>query len=101
MCGRNEELGLEAVAELGEDRASWFTVDVTDAEAVGALPAAVMARLGRLDAVVNNAGRFGGGPAVELTPEGIHEGIDTKVAGAVGLVRAALPRCARATRRAW
>ena len=50
-----------------------------------------MGRLGRLDAVVNNAGRFGGGPAVELTPEGIHEGIDTKVAGAVGLIRAALP----------
>jgi len=91
MCGRTEELGLEAVAGLGEDRASWFTVDVTDPEAVGALPAAVMGRLGRLDAVVNNAGRFGGGPAVELTPEGIHDGIDTKVAGAVGLVRAALP----------
>jgi NAD(P)-dependent dehydrogenase (short-subunit alcohol dehydrogenase family) len=91
MCGRTEELGLEAVAELGEDRASWFTVDVTDPEAVGALPAAVMGRLGRLDAIVNNAGRFGGGPAVELTAEGIHDGIDTKVAGAVGLVRAALP----------
>ena len=27
MCGRNEELGLEAVAELGEDRGStrWST----------------------------------------------------------------------------
>jgi len=62
MCGRNEELGLEAVAELGEDRASWFTVDVTDAEAVGALPAAVMGRLGRLDAVVNNAGRLAAVP---------------------------------------
>jgi NAD(P)-dependent dehydrogenase (short-subunit alcohol dehydrogenase family) len=91
LCGRDEARGREAVAELGADRASWFTVDVTDPEAVGALPAAVVGRFGRLDALVNNAGRFGGGPAVELTPEGIHEGIDTKVAGAVGLVRAALP----------
>ena len=28
MCGRTEELGLEAVAELGEDRASWFTAEL-------------------------------------------------------------------------
>jgi 3-oxoacyl-[acyl-carrier protein] reductase len=95
LCGRDAELGAQAVEELGADRASWFTVDVTDPEQVGALPAAVVGRLGRLDAVVNNAGRFGGGPAVELTPEGIHEGIDTKVAGAVGLIRAALPALRR------
>jgi NAD(P)-dependent dehydrogenase (short-subunit alcohol dehydrogenase family) len=91
LCGRDAALGMEAVEELGADRAAWFTVDVTDAEQVGGLPAAVVARLGRLDAVVNNAGRFGGGPAVDLTFEGIGEGIDTKVAGAVAMVRAALP----------
>jgi NAD(P)-dependent dehydrogenase (short-subunit alcohol dehydrogenase family) len=79
------------VEELGADRAAWFTTDVTDAGAVAALPDAVAGRFGRLDAVVNNAGRFGGGAAVDLVPEGIHEGVDTKVAGAAGLVRAALP----------
>lgn len=95
LCGRDEALGMQAVAELGEDRAAWFTADVTDAAQVAALTDAVVARLGRLDAVVNNAGRFGGGPAIELTADGIHEGIDTKVAGAVGLVRAALPALRR------
>ena len=95
LCGRDAELGAEAVAELGADRAAWFTVDVTDADQVGSLPGAVVGRFGRLDAVVNNAGRFGGGPAVELTQEAIREGVDTKVAGAVGLVRAALPALRR------
>src|SRR5918997_528959 len=79
LCGRDEARGMDAVAELGADRASWFTVDVTDDEAVAALPGEVAGRLGRLDAVVNNAGRFGGGPAIELTADGIHEGVDTKV----------------------
>jgi NAD(P)-dependent dehydrogenase (short-subunit alcohol dehydrogenase family) len=95
LCGRDASLGAQAVEELGADRATWFTADVTDAEQVAALPAAVVGRLGRLDALVNNAGRFGGGPAIDLEPAGIHEGIDTKVAGAVGLVRAALPALRR------
>jgi 3-oxoacyl-[acyl-carrier protein] reductase len=95
LCGRDAALGAQAVEELGADRATWFTADVTDAEQVAALPAAVVGRLGRLDALVNNAGRFGGGPAIDLEPAGIHEGIDTKVAGAVGLVRAALPALRR------
>jgi 3-oxoacyl-[acyl-carrier protein] reductase len=91
LCGRDAQLGAAAVADLGAARAAWFTADITDPDAVAALPGAVVARFGRLDAVVNNAGRFGGGPAVELTASAIGEGIDTKVAGAVGLVRAALP----------
>jgi NAD(P)-dependent dehydrogenase (short-subunit alcohol dehydrogenase family) len=95
LCGRDESLGAEAVAELGADRAAWFTADVTDPERVAALPGDVVARLGRLDAVVNNAGRFGGGAAIDLQAKGIHEGIDTKVAGAVALVRAALPALRR------
>jgi 3-oxoacyl-[acyl-carrier protein] reductase len=95
LCGRDEALGLETVAELGADRAAWFTVDVTDPEQVGALPPAIVGRLGRLDAVVNNAGRFGGGPAVDLTPDRIRDGIDTKVAGAIGVIRAALPALRR------
>jgi 3-oxoacyl-[acyl-carrier protein] reductase len=95
LCGRDAALGAQAVEELGADRATWFTADVTDAEQVAALPAAVVGRLGRLDALVNNAGRFGGGPAIDLEPAGIHEGIDTKVAGAVGLIRAALPALRR------
>src|SRR5215218_7000687 len=78
LCGRDAALGAEAVAELGEQRAAWFTTDVTNAASVAALPDAVAERFGRLDAVVNNAGRFGGGSAVDLVPEGIHEGVDTK-----------------------
>jgi NAD(P)-dependent dehydrogenase (short-subunit alcohol dehydrogenase family) len=48
-------------------------------------------RHGRLDGVVNNAGRFGGGPIADLTPEALREGVDTKVIGALAVVQAALP----------
>ena len=95
LCGRDAALGAETVAELGSGRAAWFTCDVSDPEDVAALPGAVVERFGALDAIVNNAGRFGGGAAIDLTPDAIHEGVDTKVAGAVGLVRAALPALRR------
>src|SRR5204863_119858 len=54
---------------------------------------------GRLDAVVNNAGRFGGGPVLELTDDALHEGLDTKVAAGLRVVRHALPHL-RASDRA-
>jgi NAD(P)-dependent dehydrogenase (short-subunit alcohol dehydrogenase family) len=95
IVGRDAAAGEETVAELGADHAAWFTCDVTDPEQVQGLTAAVVARLGRIDAVVNNAGRFGGGPAVDLTYEALREGIDTKVAGAIAVVRAALPALRR------
>jgi 3-oxoacyl-[acyl-carrier protein] reductase len=37
--------------------------------------------------VVNNAGRFGGGPVIELSDEALHEGLDTKIAGALRVLR--------------
>jgi NAD(P)-dependent dehydrogenase (short-subunit alcohol dehydrogenase family) len=95
LCGRDAALGERVAEELGPGRAAWFTADVSNAAQVAGLPARVLERLGRLDAVVNNAGRFGGGQAIDLVPEGIHEGIDTKVGGAVGLIRAALPELRR------
>jgi 3-oxoacyl-[acyl-carrier protein] reductase len=95
LCGRDEALGERVARELGPDRSAWFTADVSNASQVARLPDRVADHFGRLDAIVNNAGRFGGGQAIDLVPEGIHEGIDTKVAGAVGLVRAALPELRR------
>jgi NAD(P)-dependent dehydrogenase (short-subunit alcohol dehydrogenase family) len=58
-----------------------------------------VAAFGRLDAVVNNAGRFGGGPVLELTDEALSEGLDTKVAAGLRVVRHALPHL-RASDRA-
>jgi NAD(P)-dependent dehydrogenase (short-subunit alcohol dehydrogenase family) len=89
FCGRDETAVLAAQRALGE-HAAGFPADVEDDASVHGLVQATVARFGRLDAVVNNAGRFGGGPALGLTDEAVHEGLNTKVAGAVRVVRHAL-----------
>ena len=91
ICGRRDEAaGTEAAERLGP-RAGAFTADVRRDDDVRRLVVEVVERFGRLDAVVNNAGRFGGGPVAELTDERLHEGTDTKIVGALRVVRHALP----------
>ena len=91
VAGRGAEPLRETVAELEPGRADWITCDVSDPGQVTAMVEEVVARHGRLDGVVNNAGRFGGGPIVDLTPQALREGVDTKVVGALAVVQAALP----------
>jgi NAD(P)-dependent dehydrogenase (short-subunit alcohol dehydrogenase family) len=94
ICGRDEAAGVEAAERLGSG-AGAFTADVRRDDDVRHLVAAVVERFGRLDAVVNNAGRFGGGPVAELSDERLEEGTDTKIAGALRVVRHALPHLRR------
>jgi NAD(P)-dependent dehydrogenase (short-subunit alcohol dehydrogenase family) len=89
ICARGEEACVAAADELGESAAG-LVADVRDDAAVGVLVEQVVARFERLDAIVNNAGRFGGGPVVDLGDERVHEGLDTKVTGALRVVRHAL-----------
>ncbi len=91
ITGRNEAACRDAVAVLGEARSSYWLCDVADSLAVARMVAEVAERHGRLDAVVNNAGRFGGGPIIELGADALREGLDTKVVGALAVVQAALP----------
>jgi NAD(P)-dependent dehydrogenase (short-subunit alcohol dehydrogenase family) len=91
VVGRGAEACAETVRELGEDNACFLTCDVSDPEQVAGMAAEAMAWRGRLDGVVNNAGRFGGGPIMDLTPEALREGVDTKVIGALAVVQAVLP----------
>jgi 3-oxoacyl-[acyl-carrier protein] reductase len=90
VIGRGADACREAARELGEG-ATWLTCDVSDPAQVRAVVDEAVAWRGRLDGVVNNAGRFGGGPIVNLTPEALREGVDTKVVGALAVVQAALP----------
>jgi NAD(P)-dependent dehydrogenase (short-subunit alcohol dehydrogenase family) len=80
----------QAASSLGSG-ATGFCADVSEPGTAARLVAEIVDQLGRLDAVVNNAGRFGGGRAVDATTESYREGIDTKVIGPLDLVRAALP----------
>jgi NAD(P)-dependent dehydrogenase (short-subunit alcohol dehydrogenase family) len=73
ICGRNEPAQLPA---SGGRAATFIAADVRDADAVASLIEAVVAQLGRLDIVVNNAG--GGPPAfVQGTSPRLHAGIIT------------------------
>jgi NAD(P)-dependent dehydrogenase (short-subunit alcohol dehydrogenase family) len=91
VVGRGADACRDTVEALGSERADWIACDVSDPAQVRAMVEEAVRRHGRLDGVVNNAGRFGGGPIAELTPEALREGVDTKVVGALAVVQAALP----------
>lgn len=91
VVGRGADACRETVEALEPGRADWITCDVSDPAQVKAMVEEAVARHGRLDGVVNNAGRFGGGPVADLTAEALREGVDTKVVGALAVVQAALP----------
>ena len=63
--------------------------DVTDAAAVDTLVDDLVARRGRLDIVVNNAGVSWGAPAEEMAPERFRAVLDTNATGAFLVARAA------------
>jgi NAD(P)-dependent dehydrogenase (short-subunit alcohol dehydrogenase family) len=81
VAGRLAERGVAEAAEL----------DVTDADAVGALYRSVRDRHGRLDLVVNNAGIAVGGRTDELTLEHWNRTIDVNLRGVIHGVHAAYP----------
>ena len=80
------------LAGIGADRIATFILDVTNTEGVAALPDQVMAQLGAIDGLINNAGIIQ--PFVhikELSPEMAHKVMDVNFWGPFGLVKAFLP----------
>ncbi|HJS96503.1 MAG TPA: SDR family oxidoreductase [Solirubrobacteraceae bacterium] len=83
---------LEALEETGAELADWFAVptDVSDPASVEALFDAVLARAGRVDLLVNNAGAFGpGAPVGEYPIDGWAATIAVNLTGAFLCARAA------------
>jgi len=66
-------------------------LDVTDAPAVRAVVDRAIARLGRIDVVVSNAGYGLFGAAEELSDTQVEHMIATNLVGSIQLIRAALP----------
>jgi NAD(P)-dependent dehydrogenase (short-subunit alcohol dehydrogenase family) len=65
VAGRRASALHETVIEAPPESVLVMPADVTDADSVAALFAAIRARWGRLDLLVNNAGMFGPGGAVD------------------------------------
>lgn len=80
ICGRDEKACRTAAAELGADAE---VADVAVESDTAALIDRILDRHGRLDVLINNAGRFTGGP-LNATPEKAwREGFDVKALGVV------------------
>ena len=72
------------------DGVNYLFADVTDREAVQRAVDEVIAREGRIDAIVCNAGMGVGGPIEFTSPEDARRQIETNFGGAVALIQAAL-----------
>ena len=83
ISGRTRATLEEATTELQAIGAEVLAVptDVTDENAVADLFKAVIARFGRLDVLVNNAGAFDGGALDELSLESWNKVIATNLTG--------------------
>jgi 3-oxoacyl-[acyl-carrier protein] reductase len=81
---------LERVRAAGADGAT-FTADLGDGEQAERLVADVIERFGRLDGLVNNAGRTQVGPFLDIDPADWNEIIRTDLTAAYHTCRAALP----------
>lgn len=89
--GRRQERLDELSAELGES-VFILRLDVTDAQAVAALPASLPAEWRDIDALVNNAGlALGLDPAQSAAIEDWDRMVATNVTGLIHVTRALLP----------
>lgn len=89
---RQESLDETAALAAAGDRIATFVVDVTDREAVLALPARVMDALGAIDGVINNAGIIQPFEKVnDLAFDVIDRVIDINLVGPINMIKAFLP----------
>jgi NAD(P)-dependent dehydrogenase (short-subunit alcohol dehydrogenase family) len=68
-----------------------LALDVTDPAGVQAAVDAAVARFGRIDVLVNNAGNFYAGFFEEITPEDFRAQVETNLFGPLTVTRAVLP----------
>jgi citronellol/citronellal dehydrogenase len=95
ICGRRAEPLAQTVAEITADggKATAFSLDIRDDEAVAQVVSKVVAQLGRLDVLVNNAGGQFIAGAEEIRAKGWRAVVDTNLNGTFWMSQAAF--------RAW
>src|SRR5947199_9722759 len=87
--GRDPEKFAAAIGQ--HDDLLAVKLDVTNLDDAHAAVAAAIARLGRIDVLVNNAGNFYAGFFEELSPDQVRNQIETLLFGPMNVTRAVLP----------
>ena len=102
ICSRNEEQAKAAAEELTaetEGRVIGFRADTADYDDIKALVAKTVETFGRLDILVNNAARVGGGPVPDSllggTDDLMMEDFQVKMLGYVRVARECAPHMER------
>lgn len=90
VCGRDAERLARAQALLGGD-ALCFEADVTKESELDEFIDATLARFGRLDGAVNNAGRSAGSAVAASSDQAWREDYELKVISALHVARRVLP----------
>ena len=90
VCGRDADRLAGAQMRLGPD-AMTFAADVTDPEQLDQFIDATLSRFGRLDGVVNNAGRSAGTPVVTSNDQQWRDDYELKVIAALHVARRCAP----------
>ena len=88
---RNPERDGPAIVEGLEERITAVRLDVTDPAGVEAVVGEALARHGRIDVLINNAGYGLYGPIEEVSEEQVWRQFDTNVLGQWRLAKAVLP----------
>ncbi|MEU8577599.1 oxidoreductase [Streptomyces asoensis] len=83
---------LDDLVAAHPDRVEAIALDVTDGERIDAVAADVLARYGRVDVLVNNAGRTQVGAFEETTDRELRDLFELHVFGPARLTRALLPQ---------
>jgi NAD(P)-dependent dehydrogenase (short-subunit alcohol dehydrogenase family) len=102
VCGRDErrlDATRESLTAAGGDVVA-VRADVTDAAASEEFVAAAFNRWGRIDALVNNAGRSATGRLADVGDDGWSADLDLKVVAAARMTRLAEPHLRRSGRGA-
>ena len=89
LLGRKPEKVAAVAAEIVEDggAASDFTCDIREEEAVRSTVAAILARHGRIDGLVNNAGGQFAAPLAKITQKGWETVVRTNLTGGFLMAR--------------
>ena len=95
ICSRSESELKSAAAEIGAEgsgRVEWLPADMTDPAQVQALGKEALARMGRIDVLVNNAGSNVPQPIDEITDEAWSRILELNLTSIMRLTRLLVPQ---------